>query len=406
MWWVMLREALLALKANRLRSFLTMLGMIIGVGSVVAMLAIGQGVQEKVNESIRSMGANLFIVTPGSTSANGVRSGFGSAVSLTVDDATALVSARHVRAAAPVVQSSAQVIFGTNNWNTSIIGSNDDYFLVRDWPISQGYSFAEPEIRSAAQVAVIGKRVATELFGGADPIGQTIRIRNLPFEVIGLLSSKGQSLDGRDQDDSIVMPVTTVQRKLTGNRFRDSVRMIMVQAESEEAMPLAEEGMRSLLRQRHRLSADAEDDFTIQNLTALANTAAETTAILSLLLGAIASISLLVGGIGIMNIMLVSVTERTREIGIRMAIGAPPNAIRSQFLLEALMISLLGCLIGLLLGISGAWLVATLFNLLVIVTVWSMLLAFGVAAAIGIFFGFYPANRAAKLKPIEALRFQ
>ncbi|MBA4151361.1 MAG: multidrug ABC transporter substrate-binding protein [Acinetobacter sp.] len=406
MWWVMLREALLALKANRLRSFLTMLGMIIGVGSVVAMLAIGQGVQEKVNESIRSMGANLFIVTPGSTSANGVRSGFGSAVSLTVDDATALVSARHVRAAAPVVQSSAQVIFGTNNWNTSIIGSNDDYFLVRDWPISQGYSFAEPEIRSAAQVAVIGKRVATELFGGADPIGQTIRIRNLPFEVIGLLSTKGQSLDGRDQDDSIVMPVTTVQRKLTGNRFRDSVRMIMVQAESEEAMPLAEEGMRSLLRQRHRLSADTEDDFTIQNLTALANTAAETTAILSLLLGAIASISLLVGGIGIMNIMLVSVTERTREIGIRMAIGAPPNAIRSQFLLEALMISLLGCLIGLLLGISGAWLVATLFDLLVIVTVWSMLLAFGVAAAIGIFFGFYPANRAAKLKPIEALRFQ
>jgi putative ABC transport system permease protein len=406
MWWVMLREALLALKANRLRSFLTMLGMIIGVGSVVAMLAIGQGVQEKVNESIRSMGANLFIVTPGSTSANGVRSGFGSAVSLTADDATALVSARHVRAAAPVVQSSAQVIFGTNNWNTSIIGSNDDYFLVRDWPISQGYSFAEPEIRSAAQVAVIGKRVATELFGSVDPIGQTIRIRNLPFEVIGLLSSKGQSLDGRDQDDSIVMPVTTVQRKLTGNRFRDSVRMIMVQAESEEVMPLAEEGMRSLLRQRHRLSADAEDDFTIQNLTALANTAAETTAILSLLLGAIASISLLVGGIGIMNIMLVSVTERTREIGIRMAIGAPPNAIRSQFLLEALMISLLGCLIGLLLGISGAWLVATLFNLLVIVTVWSMLLAFGVAAAIGIFFGFYPANRAAKLKPIEALRFQ
>lgn len=406
MWWVMLREALLALKANRLRSFLTMLGMIIGVGSVVAMLAIGQGVQEKVNESIRSMGANLFIVTPGSTSANGVRSGFGSAVSLTVDDATALVSARHVRAAAPVVQSSAQVVFGTNNWNTSIIGSNDDYFLVRDWPISHGYSFAEPEVRSAAQVAVIGKRVATELFAGADPIGQTIRIRNLPFEVIGLLSTKGQSLDGRDQDDSIVMPVTTVQRKLSGNRFRDSVRMIMVQAESEELMPLAEEGMRSLLRQRHRLSADAEDDFTIQNLTALANTAAETTAILSLLLGAIASISLLVGGIGIMNIMLVSVTERTREIGIRMAIGAPPNAIRSQFLLEALMISLLGCLIGLLLGISGAWLVATLFDLLVIVTVWSMLLAFGVAAAIGVFFGFYPANRAAKLKPIEALRFQ
>jgi len=406
MWWVMLREALLALKANGLRSFLTMLGMIIGVGSVVAMLAIGQGVQEKVNESIRSMGANLFIVTPGSTSANGVRSGFGSAVSLTVDDATSLVSSRHVRAAAPVVQSSAQVVFGTNNWNTSIIGSNDDYFLVRDWPISQGYSFAEPEIRSAAQVAVIGKRVATELFGSADPIGQTIRIRNLPFEVIGLLSAKGQSLDGRDQDDSIVMPVTTVQRKLTGNRFRDSVRMIMVQAESEDVMPLAEEGMRSLLRQRHRLSADAEDDFTIQNLTALANTAAETTAILSLLLGAIASISLLVGGIGIMNIMLVSVTERTREIGIRMAIGAPPNAIRSQFLLEALMISLLGCLIGLLLGISGAWLVATIFNLLVIVTVWSMLLAFGVAAAIGIFFGFYPANRAAKLKPIEALRYQ
>ncbi len=403
---VMLREALLALKANRLRSFLTMLGMIIGVGSVIAMLAIGQGVQARIEQSIKSMGSNLFIILPGATSANGVRSGFGSAPNLTVEDATALKNTRHVIAVAPVVQSNAQVIYGTQNWNTTIIGSNADYFGLRDWVVKSGYAFDAPELQSAAQVALIGQQVATNLFGDNDPIGETLRIRNVPFQVIGVLGSKGQSLDGRDQDDTIVIPITTAQRKLSGNRFRSSVRLIMVQAESEAVMPQAEQELRDQLRQRHRLSADAEDDFTLQNLTAIAKTAAETTAILSLLLGAIAGISLLVGGIGIMNIMLVSVTERTREIGIRMAIGARPNAIRMQFLLEAILISLVGCFIGVGVGIAGAYAAAMAFDLLVIVTLSSMLLAFGVAAAIGVFFGFYPANRAAKLKPIDALRYQ
>ncbi|MEK6789465.1 MAG: ABC transporter permease [Pseudomonadota bacterium] len=403
---VMLREALLALKANRLRSFLTMLGMIIGVGSVIAMLAIGQGVQARIEQSIKSMGSNLFIILPGATSANGVRTGFGSAPNLTVEDATALKNTRHVIAVAPVVQSNAQVIYGTQNWNTTIIGSNADYFGLRDWVVTSGYAFDAPELQSAAQVALIGQQVASNLFGDNDPIGETLRIRNVPFQVIGVLGSKGQSLDGRDQDDTVVIPITTAQRKLSGSRFRTSVRLIMVQAESEAVMPQAEQDLRDQLRQRHRLSADAEDDFTLQNLTAIAKTAAETTAILSLLLGAIAGISLLVGGIGIMNIMLVSVTERTREIGIRMAIGARPNAIRMQFLLEAILISLVGCLIGLGVGIAGAYAAAMAFDLLVIVTLSSMLLAFGVAAAIGVFFGFYPANRAAKLKPIDALRYQ
>ena len=403
---VMLREALLALKANRLRSFLTMLGMIIGVGSVIAMLAIGQGVQARIEQSIKSMGSNLFIILPGATSANGVRTGFGSAPNLTVDDAAALKNTRHVLAVAPVVQSNAQVVYGTQNWNTTIIGSNADYFGLRDWVVTAGYAFDEPELQSAAQVALIGQQVASNLFGDNDPIGETLRIRNVPFQVIGVLGSKGQSLDGRDQDDTIVIPISTAQRKLSGNRFRSSVRLIMVQAESEIVMPQVELDLRDQLRQRHRLSAEAEDDFTLQNLTAIAKTAAETTAILSLLLGAIAGISLLVGGIGIMNIMLVSVTERTREIGIRMAIGARPNAIRMQFLLEAILISLVGCFIGVGIGIAGAYVAAIAFDLLVIVTLSSMLLAFGVAAAIGVFFGFYPANRAAKLKPIDALRYQ
>ncbi|MES2719924.1 MAG: ABC transporter permease [Pseudomonadota bacterium] len=403
---VMLREALLALKANRLRSFLTMLGMIIGVGSVIAMLAIGQGVQARIEQSIKSMGSNLFIILPGATSSNGVRTGFGSAPNLTVEDATALKNTRHVIAVAPVVQSNAQVIYGTQNWNTTIIGSNADYFGLRDWVVTSGYAFDAPELQSAAQVALIGQQVASNLFGDNDPIGETLRIRNVPFQVIGVLGSKGQSLDGRDQDDTVVIPITTAQRKLSGNRFRSSVRLIMVQAESEAVMPQAEQELRDQLRQRHRLSADADDDFTLQNLTAIAKTAAETTAILSLLLGAIAGISLLVGGIGIMNIMLVSVTERTREIGIRMAIGARPNAIRMQFLLEAILISLVGCFIGVGIGIAGAYAAAMAFDLLVIVTLSSMLLAFGVAAAIGVFFGFYPANRAAKLKPIDALRYQ
>lgn len=402
----MLREALSAMVANRLRSFLTMLGMIIGVAAVILMLAIGAGVQKQVNSAIASMGSNLFIVMPGATSANGVRTGFGGAVNLTLGDANAIKEVSGVKFMAPLVQMNSQVIYGTSNWNTQIVGSNADYLGLRDWQITEGYVFDDAEMRAGAQVALVGQQIVDNLFGGVSPIGETIRIRNQPFQIIGVLASKGQSLDGRDQDDTILLPLTTAQRRLQGSRFRDTLRMIMVQAENESAMPRVESAMKELLRERHRLGEDQDDDFTVQNLTALANTAAETTAVMSLMLGAIASISLIVGGIGIMNIMLVSVTERTREIGIRMAIGARPADIRLQFLLEAVIISVAGCLIGVLLGIAGAFAVASTGKLLVLVTVSSMLLAFAVAAGIGIFFGFYPANKAARLKPIEALRYQ
>jgi len=402
----MLREALTAMLANRLRSFLTMLGMIIGVGAVILMLAIGSGVQKQVNNAITSMGSNLFIVMPGATSANGVRTGFGGAQNLTLADARAIGELAGVQYMAPMVQNTSQVVYGTSNWNTQIIGTNADYLGLRDWPVTEGYVFDESEIRTGAQVALVGQQIVENLFGGASPLGETIRIRSQPFQIIGVLGTKGQSLDGRDQDDTIIVPLTTAQRRLSSPRFRDTLRMIMVQAEHERLMPKVESAMQDLLRERHRLGEDQEDDFTVQNLTALANTAAETTAVMSLMLGAIASISLIVGGIGIMNIMLVSVTERTREIGIRMAIGARPFDIRLQFLLEAVIISVAGCLIGVLLGVAGAWAVAQSGKLLVLVTLSSILLAFTVATGIGVFFGFYPANKAAQLKPIEALRYQ
>ncbi|MDP2229014.1 MAG: ABC transporter permease [Moraxellaceae bacterium] len=406
MFFVMLREALSAMRANRLRSFLTMLGMIIGVGAVILMLAIGNGVQKQVQMSIASMGSNLFIVMPGTTSANGVRSGFGGAQNLNLGDARAIAELPGVKYMAPITQMNQQVVYGTSNWNTQIIGSNGDYFPLRDWAVVQGYAFDDNEMRTGAQVALVGKQIVENLFAGENPIGQTIRIRNNPFEVIGVLASKGQSLDGRDQDDTIIIPLTTAQRRLQGSRFRDSLRMIMVQAESEADMPRVDSGIKTLLRERHRIGEGQDDDFTVQNLTALANTAAETTAVMSLMLGAIASISLIVGGIGIMNIMLVSVTERTREIGIRMAIGARPGDIRLQFLLEAVIISVAGCLVGVLIGVGGAVAVASTGKLLVLVTLSSIIMAFTVATAIGIFFGFYPASKASKLKPIEALRYQ
>lgn len=406
MFFTLMQEALSAIYANRMRSFLTMLGMIIGVGAVILMMAIGNGVKKQVSDSIASMGSNLFIVMPGATSANGVRSGFGGAQSLNLADANAIKELSGVRYMAPIVQMNQQVIFGTNNWNTQIIGTNADYLALRDWQVVEGYAFDDNEMRTGAQVALVGKQIVENLFTGQDPIGKTIRIRNNPFEIIGVLGSKGQSLDGRDQDDTIIVPLTTVQRRLMGSRFRDTLRMIMIQAESESVMPRVESGIKTLLRERHRIGEGQDDDFTVQNLTALANTAAETTAVMSLMLGAIASISLLVGGIGIMNIMLVSVTERTREIGIRMAIGARPSDIRLQFLLEAVIISVAGCLIGVFLGVAGAIAVASTGKLLVLVTLSSIILAFTVATGIGIFFGYYPANKAAKLKPIEALRFQ
>ena len=402
----LLGQAWHAMGANKLRTFLTMLGMVIGVSAVVVMMAVGQGAQYSVQQSIESMGSSMFIVLSGSTTAGGVRAGGGAAPTLTVADGDAIAELPGVLSVAPIHPGSAQIVYAGNNWNTSVFGTTPSYLDIRNWPLEAGVPFTDSDVRSATRVALLGKTVATTLFGDDDVVGKTIRIRNSPFVVVGLLASKGQSLDGRDQDDTILIPLTTAQRKVFGTQFQGSVRMLNVQATDAKVMDAVEKSMNELLRQRHRIRDGMDSDFSVRNLTALANSAAETTRIMSLLLGAIASVSLLVGGIGIMNIMLVSVTERTREIGIRMAIGARERDILLQFLFEAIIISLVGCLIGLLLGIGGALLVNILAKTAVIISASSALIAFGVAAAVGIFFGFYPARKAAQLDPIEALRYQ
>ncbi len=402
----MLGEAWRAMGANRLRTFLTMLGMVIGVGAVVLMLAIGQGAQYAVAQSINSMGSNLFIVLSGFTNAGGVRSGSGNAPTLTVTDAEAITELDGVETAAPVHQGSAQLVYGSSNWNSYVIGTTPAYLDVRSWALVDGSPFTDSDLRASTRVALIGKTAAQNLFGAENPTGKTLRIGQAPFLILGVLAPKGQSLDGRDQDDVLIVPLTTAQRKLFGTPFQGSVRAIMVKAAAPEVMPAVENSMNALLRQRHRIRPGQDDDFNVRNLTAVADSAAETTRIMSLLLGAIASVSLLVGGIGIMNIMLVSVTERTREIGIRMAIGAREKDILTQFLLEAVVISIAGCLVGLLLGIGGAVLTNLLTGTAVIISGSSVIVAFSVAAGIGIFFGYYPARKAARLDPIEALRYQ
>ena len=403
----MLGEAWHAMGSNRMRTALTMLGMVIGVGSVVLMMAIGQGAQYAVAQTISTMGSNLYIVIAGTTQAGGVRSGGGFGFTLRVADAEAIAELDDVTFVAPVHQGTQQLVYGSKNWSASVVGTTASYLDARAWALTSGHVFGDSDVRSATRVVLLGKTVVENLFDpGEDPVGKTIRVRNTPFTVIGTLGAKGQNLDGRDQDDTIIIPLTTAQRKVFGVPFAGSVRSIMVQAASAEAMPSVEKSVTALLRQRHRLREDQEDDFYIRNLAAAADSAAETTRVMSMLLGAIASVSLLVGGIGIMNIMLVSVTERTREIGIRMAIGARQKDVLAQFLLEAIMISITGCLIGLLLGIGGALLVNAITNMVIVISGGSVIVAFGVAAAVGVFFGFYPARKAAALDPIEALRYQ
>ena len=402
----MLAEAWSAMGANRLRTFLTMLGMVIGVAAVVAMLAVGQGAQMLVNQTIASMGSNLFIVLSGGSTAGGLRMGSGSVPTLTLLDADAIAELPGVASVAPVQPGNSEVIYGASTWSTQVYGTSPSYLDVREWPLASGEIFTDYDLRSASRVALLGATVANVLFGDEDAVGKTIRIRNSPYLVIGLLARKGQSLDGRDQDDTILVPVTTAERKLFGSRFLGTVRFMMVQATSAQLMDRVERDITELLRARHRLNVDAENDFTVRNLTAAANAAAATTKVMSLMLGAIASVSLLVGGIGIMNIMLVSVTERTREIGIRMAIGARRRDILVQFLLEAIIISVIGCCVGVVLGVGGAFLAERAAQTTVVVTSGSIVLAFAVAASVGIFFGLYPARKAAYLKPIDALRYQ
>ncbi|MBK8113704.1 MAG: ABC transporter permease [Candidatus Accumulibacter sp.] len=402
----MLREAWQAMGANRLRTILTMLGMVIGVGSVVLMMAIGQGAQYAVAQTISTMGSNLYILISGSTSTGGLRSGGGGGPTLTVADAEAIAELDGVANVAPVHQGTQQLVYGPNNWSSTVVGTTPPYLEARAWTIVSGHPFGDSDVRSATRVALIGQTAADNLFANDDPLGKTIRIRQSPFVIIGVLGKKGQNLDGRDQDDTLIIPLSTAQRKVFGTPFAGSVRLIMVQATSAEAMASVERSMTALLRQRHRIREGQDNDFYLRNLAAAADSAAETTRVMSVLLGAIASVSLLVGGIGIMNIMLVSVTERTREIGIRMAIGARQKDILTQFLLEALMISVAGCLIGLVLGIAGALLTNAVTDMVIVISGGSILVAFGVAAGIGIFFGYYPAHRASGLDPIEALRHQ
>jgi putative ABC transport system permease protein len=399
-------EAWRALQANRLRTWLTMLGVIIGVGAVVLMLSIGQGTQSSVNRAVASMGSNLFIVLSGATTSGGLRMGSGTVPTLTTADADAITKLPSIKVVAPVQPNSAQLAYGANNWGTLVAGVTREFFQARSWQPIIGDAFSDTDIRNANQVVLLGQTVATNLFGDEDPLGKVIRIKNKPFQVVGIMDPKGQSLDGRDQDDTVFVPLTTAQNRLFGNPFPGTVRFMLVQTKSNELMDEAEIDINALLRQRHRIQPGSDNDFTVRNLTSVAQAAAGAARALSLMLGTIGSISLLVGGIGIMNIMLVSVTERTREIGIRMAVGARRRDILWQFLLEAIVICVIGGLVGLALGVGSAWLASESLGMEAEISLSSMLLAFSVAAATGIFFGFYPARRAAHLKPVEALRYE
>ncbi len=403
------RVALRALRVNKLRSALTMLGIIIGVGAVIAMVGVGAGAQARVAEQIQSLGSNLIIVLSGSTTSGGIRLGQGSQLTITEEDSLAIArEIPAVQASAPSMRGTAQVVYGNLNWATGIQGVTPDYSEAREWGVTSGRFLTIEDLDGATKVALLGQTTAQNLFGDLDPLGQIIRIKKVPFTVVGVLDRKGQNSWGQDQDDIVIIPLTTAKKKVLGVSQANarSVGSISVKIRAGENMVEAEDQMRALLRQRHRLQPYQDDDFTLRNLSEILQTQEESSKVMTYLLAAIASVSLLVGGIGIMNIMLVSVTERTREIGLRMAVGARGRDILLQFLVEAVTLSLIGGIIGIALGVASSQAISEFAEWRTQLPLGAVVMAFGFAAAVGVFFGFYPARKAARLDPIEALRYE
>jgi putative ABC transport system permease protein len=399
-----IRVALRAIMRNKLRSLLTVLGVVIGVCAVITMVNIGSGAQVAIETAISGLGTNMIIIFPGSMTKGGMRTGFGTVTSLVDSDAQAISDeCPAVQLVSPVVNTAAQVVFQNQNWGTSIMGTNPDFQRIKNWPLARGEFFTMQDVKAASKVCVLGKTVAEKLFGIQNPVGQIIRVKRIPFRVIGLLTEKGQTTFGQDQDDTVVVPYTTAQKRLMGITY---LSMIMASAVSNERIPDAQEQIGTLLRQRHNIPKGDDDDFTVRNLADLTSTFNMITGILTLLLGSIASISLVVGGIGIMNIMLVSVTERTREIGIRMSVGAKPADILLQFLLEAILLSLIGGAVGIMLGIGLTAVIAYFAEWPTPISVFAIIVSSLFAAAVGIFFGLYPARKASRMNPIEALRYE
>ncbi len=403
-WKNLIKVAFKSIVKNKMRTLLTMLGIIIGVAAVIVMVAIGKGAEKRIQDQIASMGTNLLTIFPGSMQSRGVRMGPDSGVQLTLDDVERLKrEATLVQAVSPMVRSGAQLIGGSGNWNSSVWGVSEQYLEIRDWSLSSGEFFSSADVRAQNKVCVVGQTIVKNLFAGDDPVGQQLRVRNVPFRIIGVLKERGQSSFGQDQDDLIIAPYSTVLTRLSGQVH---VNQILVRAVSLEQMESAQAEVTAIMRDAHRIPEGGDDDFTVRNQTDIAATAQETSSVLTMLLASIASISLLVGGIGIMNIMLVSVTERTHEIGIRMAIGARGHDILVQFLIEAVVLSLSGGLIGVLIGFLATWIVNMATDWVTVISPTNVLLSFGFAGAVGIFFGYYPARKAAALNPIEALRYE
>ncbi len=403
------RSALRALSANKLRSLLTMLGIIIGVGAVIAMIAVGRGATERVQEQMKGLGSNIMLVLPGGVTAGGVRLGAQTGQALTEEDALAIArEIPEVQVAAPSLRTGAQVVVGNTNWATSVLGTTNDYLEAREWPLAAGRGFEAAEMQGSGKVAIIGQTVAQQLFGDADPIDQVIRVKKVPVTVVGLLERKGQNSMGQDQDDLVIVPISTYRNRVQGSTSGKLRRVgsISVKVVEGQDMKAAEDGIKELLRQRFKVQPGADDPFSVRNLTEILQAQEASSRIMTMLLAAVAGISLVIGGIGIMNIMLVSVTERTREIGLRMAVGARGRDILSQFLIEAVTLSLLGGAIGVVLGGVATWAIGQFAGWHVDLSAGSVLLAVGFSAFVGVFFGFYPARRASRLLPIQALRYE